>query len=59
MMEANPPGPQTNAFWSGFMPTTAEGQLTYTVAVKDTNPIWFYCSQGMHCQGGMVGVINP
>ncbi|KAF2396439.1 Cupredoxin [Trichodelitschia bisporula] len=48
-----------NAFFSGFMPTNAEGQLTYTLPIKDTNPIWFYCSQARHCQDGMVGVINP
>ncbi|KAL8801805.1 MAG: hypothetical protein Q9182_004212 [Xanthomendoza sp. 2 TL-2023] len=27
--------------------------------VNDTKPIWYYCSQGDHCQNGMVGVINP
>jgi hypothetical protein len=48
-----------NAFFSGFMPTKATGQLTYTVPVKDTNPMWLYCSQGKHCQEGMVAVINP
>ncbi|KAK3077185.1 hypothetical protein LTS18_010992 [Coniosporium uncinatum] len=48
-----------NAFYSGFMPTDRMGQLTYTIQVKDTNPIWFYCSQGKHCQNGMVGAINP
>ena len=35
------------------------GRLTYTVMIKDTNPVWYYCSQGKHCQDGMVGVINP
>jgi hypothetical protein len=48
-----------NAFFSGFIPTNAQGQLTFTLPVRDTNPIWFYCTQGMHCQAGMVGVINP
>jgi hypothetical protein len=51
--------PSTNAFWSGFMPTQDQGSLTYTVPIKDNSPIWFYCSQAKHCQGGMVGVINP
>lgn len=30
----------------------------FTVLVKDTNPIWFYCATGKHCQSGMSGVIN-
>ncbi|KAL6706050.1 hypothetical protein ACN47E_006152 [Coniothyrium glycines] len=54
---------KTDAFFSGFMPTnasfTATSQvLTYTIRVKDTKPVWFYCSQGKHCQAGMVGAIN-
>ncbi|KIW04850.1 uncharacterized protein PV09_04032 [Verruconis gallopava] len=49
----------SNAFFSGFMPTTELGKLTFTVTVKDTNPIWIYCSQGRHCQEGMVAVVNP
>jgi hypothetical protein len=54
---------KTNAFFSGFMPTTASANsssqlLTYTIRVPDNKPIWFYCSQGKHCQAGMVGAIN-
>jgi hypothetical protein len=49
----------TNAFYSGFFPTAAEGSLTYTIPVVDQQPMWFYCSQGPHCQMGMVGVVNP
>ncbi|KAI8932626.1 hypothetical protein NX059_010124 [Plenodomus lindquistii] len=54
---------KTDAFFSGYMPTNATaaaaGQaLTYTIRVKDEKPVWFYCSQGMHCQAGMVGAIN-
>ncbi|KAL5385562.1 hypothetical protein DPSP01_004677 [Paraphaeosphaeria sporulosa] len=53
----------TTAFFSGFMPTNASvgatsQVLTYTIRVMDTKPIWFYCSQAKHCQGGMVGAIN-
>ena len=53
----------TNAFFSGFMPTTASSTatsqvLTYTIRVNDAKPIWFYCAQAKHCQGGMVGAIN-
>ena len=54
---------KTDAFFSGFMPTNASfaatsNVLTYTIRVKDTKPMWFYCSQGKHCQGGMVGAVN-
>jgi hypothetical protein len=54
---------KTDAFFSGFMPASATGGnssqlLTYTIRVSDTKPIWFYCSQGKHCQAGMVGAIN-
>jgi hypothetical protein len=49
----------SNAFFSGFMPTNADGSITYTIAVTDTQAQWFYCTQGKHCQAGMVGVINP
>lgn len=54
---------KTDAFFSGYMPTNATDlaagkQLTYTIRVMDTQPIWFYCSQATHCQGGMVGAIN-
>jgi plastocyanin len=48
-------------FYSGFMPISADTEMmpTFTIAVEDTKPIWFYCSQGRHCQSGMVGVVNP
>jgi hypothetical protein len=54
---------KTDAFFSGFMPTNASlgattNVLTYTIHIKDTKPVWFYCSQGKHCQAGMVGAIN-
>ena len=53
---------KTDAFFSGFMPTAAapgnSSLLTYTIRVPDNKPIWFYCSQAKHCQGGMVGAIN-
>ncbi|KAL1637958.1 hypothetical protein SLS56_000515 [Neofusicoccum ribis] len=51
----------TNAFFSGFMPAAAAtngSKLTYTIQVTNTKPMWFYCSQGKHCQAGMVGAIN-
>ncbi|KNG44003.1 extracellular serine-rich protein [Stemphylium lycopersici] len=54
---------KTDAFFSGFMPTNASFAatsqvLTYTIRVTDDKPMWFYCSQGKHCQAGMVGAIN-
>ncbi|KZM20353.1 uncharacterized protein EKO05_0006887 [Ascochyta rabiei] len=54
---------KTDAFFSGFMPNTTplnstSQLLTYTIRVPDDTPIWFYCSQGKHCQEGMVGAIN-
>ncbi|KAF4535581.1 Extracellular serine-rich protein [Lasiodiplodia theobromae] len=45
----------TSAASSG---STVGGKLTYTIKVSDAKPIWFYCSQGKHCQAGMVGAIN-
>lgn len=54
----------TNAtgIYSGFQPVEASaamGQIpTYTIMVADQKPLWFYCSQGMHCQNGMVMVVN-
>jgi plastocyanin len=60
---ANPCQPMNNGFWSGFVPTTntqAVANSTFTYEVTNASaPIWFYCSQGKHCQSGMVGVINP
>jgi plastocyanin len=52
--------PQAGGFFSGFNPSAAsEANKTFIVTVKDTNPLWFYCSQGLHCKNGMAGVINP
>ncbi|KAL9010172.1 MAG: hypothetical protein Q9173_004872 [Seirophora scorigena] len=50
-----------SGFFSGFMPVQAGDAMRplYTIMVNDTRPIWYYCSQAKHCQGGMVGVINP
>jgi plastocyanin len=60
---AKPCDPMDKGFWSGFVPTestTAVSDMTYTFTVKNASaPVWFYCTQGKHCQNGMVGVINP
>ncbi|POR37859.1 Uncharacterized protein TPAR_01950 [Tolypocladium paradoxum] len=35
------------------------GQIpVFDVTVNDTNPLWFFCGQGPHCQRGMAMVIN-
>ncbi|KAI1373786.1 hypothetical protein F4677DRAFT_189255 [Hypoxylon crocopeplum] len=37
----------------------AQGKIPlYTVMVTAKTPTWYYCSQGMHCQNGMVMVVN-
>ncbi|KAL8654924.1 MAG: hypothetical protein Q9226_003248 [Calogaya cf. arnoldii] len=48
-------------FFSGFMPVKPDAAMmpSYTIMVNDNKPIWYYCSQGKHCQQKMVGVINP
>jgi plastocyanin len=43
-------------FNSGFV---TQGGQTFVVDVASSDPMWFYCGQVSHCQGGMVGVINP
>lgn len=47
--------------FSGYMPVAADAQMapTWTIRVNDTKPMWLYCSQAKHCQGGMVMVVNP
>jgi hypothetical protein len=50
---------------SGFRPSNNVTGLipaNFTVAVNNTNPVWFYCAQTNgtnHCQAGMVFAINP
>jgi len=46
----------TAPFNSGLV---TQGGQTFVVTVESTDPMWFYCGQVSHCQGGMVGVINP
>jgi plastocyanin len=46
----------TTPFNSGFV---SQGGQTFVVTVASADPMWFYCGQVSHCQGGMVGVINP
>jgi len=55
--------PSDGGFWSGYVPTTndtAAATTTFMYTVQNASaPVWFYCTQAKHCQGGMVGVINP
>jgi len=50
-------------FYSGTIPIPEDADsspTTFVVTVNDTTqPMWFYCSVGRHCQSGMVGVVNP
>lgn len=50
-----------STFYSGYMPVkpTDSSMPALTMMVKSDKPFWYYCSQGKHCQAGMVGVINP
>jgi len=49
-----------SGFASGFVNSNSgPASNVFTVTVNNTDPIWFYCAQVGHCQGGMVGVINP
>lgn len=51
--------PLANGFFSGTIAApSGPANATFSVEVKDDQPIWFYCSVGKHCQRGMVGVIN-
>lgn len=47
---------------SGFMPAAmamASGMVsTFTIQVNQTTPMWIYCAQMGHCQGGHTMVIN-
>lgn len=49
-------------FHSGFQPAAASAAMgmtsTYSIPINDTKPIWVYCAQGTHCEGGMVMAIN-
>ncbi|KAK5651360.1 hypothetical protein OQA88_12593 [Cercophora sp. LCS_1] len=49
----------TAGFFSGPQRVSSgEGSNVFRV-VSTGQPMWYYCATGQHCQGGMVGVINP
>ncbi|KAK5631237.1 hypothetical protein RRF57_006951 [Xylaria bambusicola] len=51
-----------SGMFSGYMDVAASestGMIpVYTMEVKAATPLWLYCSQGKHCQAGMVMVVN-
>ncbi|PNY24420.1 Uncharacterized protein TCAP_05629 [Tolypocladium capitatum] len=49
----------TGGFYSGFIQPKSGGPTVFQVTVNSTDPIFYYCSVGNHCQDGMVGVVNP
>ncbi|KAM3466499.1 hypothetical protein MY5147_000543 [Beauveria neobassiana] len=58
----NEVNPSAQGIFSAYQPvaaSAAKGQIpVFTIMVNDTKPMWFFCSQGPHCQKGMVMVIN-
>jgi len=55
-------GQGKTGFFSGFEPvdTVLSFPPTYSIEIRNTDPIFFYCSAPGSCIGyGMVGVINP
>lgn len=43
----------SDGFSSGFIPVTeSPSNTTFTIIIKDTDPIWFYCAQANHCERG-------
>ncbi|KAH7156946.1 hypothetical protein EDB81DRAFT_407745 [Dactylonectria macrodidyma] len=48
--------------YSGYQPVAASAGdnmiPTYTITISDEKPLWIFCSQATHCQGGMSMVIN-
>jgi plastocyanin len=56
----SPCQPADGGFFSGNIPSDkGENGTTFTITVEDSDPIWYFCSEGNDCPGGMVGVINP
>ncbi|KIJ50485.1 hypothetical protein M422DRAFT_27438 [Sphaerobolus stellatus SS14] len=45
---------QTNAFTT----SVNNASFSFDVTVNDTQPVFFYCAVGTHCNQGMFGVVN-
>ncbi|KAG9019977.1 hypothetical protein FS837_008717 [Tulasnella sp. UAMH 9824] len=52
--------PLKGGFDSGFMPVGMDVKKgpTFTIRVKDYDPIWVHCEQIDHCPSGMVFAVN-
>lgn len=49
-----------DSFYSGIISRpNGIADTSFTITVTNSDPIWYYCPTGRHCQAGMVGVINP
>jgi len=54
--------PLAGGFYSGYFPASSKTEAAsngFIINITSTDPLYFYCSQGHHCQEGMVGIINP
>lgn len=56
-----PCGVRPGGIASGFVPenTNTSVARSFSFIVRDSEPIYFHCSQATHCQAGLVGIINP
>jgi len=54
----NPCTPKAGGFDSGLQTTSVTGP-TFTLAISDTQPLWFYSYANRDCNAGMVLAVNP
>jgi plastocyanin len=60
-LDADSSSASPSGFFPGFEFVTTPGTQApnvFQITITDSNPIWYYCPQGTHCQAGMSGVIN-
>jgi hypothetical protein len=50
-------GYQTEALT--YVSALGKKKNVFRVTVNSTEPMYYYCSVGMHCANGMVAAINP
>lgn len=53
---ADPCQAMEGGIYSG--PSPSQGDV-FSFEVNSTDPMWFFCSIGQHCQSGMALAINP
>ncbi|KAK4115965.1 Cupredoxin [Canariomyces notabilis] len=58
---ATPCSPRASGerFSSGVQAGSANNKNVFRVTINSTEPMYYYCSVGMHCANGMVAAINP